>query len=128
LDDGAEQLKTGADALKSGADSLKEGTGKLADGAGKLSNGLNELNNNIPALKDGVQQLYDGSVKMSDGIKEFNERGISKITEAVEGELEGIFERVRVMGEISRAYNNFSGISDNMTGQVKFIYRTDEIK
>ncbi|MCR4624372.1 MAG: hypothetical protein K5795_00220 [Lachnospiraceae bacterium] len=128
LDDGAEQLKAGADALKSGADSLKEGTGKLADGAGKLSNGLNELNNNMPALKDGVQQLYDGSVQMSDGIKEFNERGISKITEAVEGELEGIFERVRVMGEISRAYNNFSGISDDMTGQVKFIYRTDEIK
>lgn len=128
LDDGAVQLKAGADALKSGVDSLKEGTGKLADGAGKLSNGLNELNSNIPALKDGVQQLYDGSVQMSDGIKEFNERGISKITEAVEGELEGIFERVRVMGEISRAYNNFSGISDNMTGQVKFIYRTDEIK
>ena len=128
LDDGAVQLKAGADALKSGADSLKEGTGKLADGAGKLSNGLNELNSNIPALKDGVQQLYDGSVQMSDGIKEFNERGISKITEAVEGELEGIFERVRVMGEISRAYNNFSGISDDMTGQVKFIYRTDEIK
>ena len=128
LDDGAVQLKAGADALKSGVDSLKEGTGKLADGAGKLSNSLNELNSNIPALKDGVQQLYDGSVQMSDGIKEFNERGISKITEAVEGELEGIFERVRVMGEISRAYNNFSGISDNMTGQVKFIYRTDEIK
>ena len=128
LDDGAVQVKAGADALKTGADSLKDGTGKLADGAGKLDKGLKELKNNIPALKDGVTKLHDGAVQMSDGIKEFNERGISKITEAVEGELEGVIERIRVMGEISRAYNNFSGISDGMSGQVKFIYRTDEIK
>lgn len=75
-----------------------------------------------------MTKLHDGAVQMSDGIKEFNERGISKITEAVEGELEGVIQRIRVMGEISKAYNNFSGISDGMTGQVKFIYRTDEIK
>ena len=79
-------------------------------------------------MKDGVTKLHDGAVQMSDGIKEFNERGISKITEAVEGELEGVIERIRVMGEISRAYNNFSGISDSMNGRVKFIYRTDEIR
>ncbi|MCR5726739.1 MAG: hypothetical protein K6G24_04660 [Lachnospiraceae bacterium] len=125
---GADQLKGGADQLKNGADSLKDGTGKLLDGAGTLNGGLNELKDNIPALKDGVTQLRDGSVLLADGIKEFNDRGIQKITEAVEGELEGLIERVRAMGDLAKAYNNFSGISEGMNGQVKFIFRTDEIK
>lgn len=125
---GTGALKDGADTLKNGAEALKGGIDALDEGAGKLDKGLKELKNNIPALKDGVTKLYDGSVQLSDGIKEFNEKGISKITEAVEGELEGVIERIRVMGEISKAYNNFSGISDSMNGRVKFIYRTDEIK
>ena len=128
LQAGADQLKGGIDQLKTGADSLKDGTGKLYDGAGALNDGLNELKANIPALKDGVTQLYDGSVLLSDGIKEFNEKGIERITEAVEGELEGLIERVRVMGEISSKYNNFSGLADGENGQVKFIFRTEEIK
>ena len=103
-------------------------TGKLLSGADQLNGGLNELKSNIPALKDGVQQLSDGSVLLSDGIKEFNEKGISKITEAVEGELEGLIERVRAMSDLSKNYYNFSGINDDMSGTVKFIIRTEEIK
>ena len=125
---GADQLKGGIDQLKTGADSLKDGTGQLLSGADQLNGGLNELKSNMPALKDGVQQLADGSVLLSDGIKEFNEKGISKITEAVEGELEGLIERVRAMSELSKNYYNFSGISDDMSGTVKFIIRTEEIK
>ena len=128
LQAGADQLKGGVDQLKTGADSLKDGTGKLLSGADQLNGGLNELKSNIPALKDGVQQLSDGSVLLSDGIKEFNEKGISKITEAVEGELEGLIERVRAMSDLSKNYYNFSGISDDMSGTVKFIIRTEEIK
>ena len=128
LDAGAEALQTGADALKKGLNDLKDGTGKLYDGADALNTGLNTLNAGIPELKEGVSQLSSGARLLADGIKEFNEQGISKITEAVEGELEGIIERIRVMGIVARNYNNFSGISDGMSGQVKFIYRTEEIK
>ena len=128
LQAGADQLKGGLDQLKTGADSLKDGTGKLVSGADQLNGGLNELKGNIPALKDGVTQLHDGSVLLSDGIKEFNEKGIERITEAVEGELEGLVERVRVMSDLSKKYYNYSGISDDMNGQVKFIIRTEEIK
>ncbi len=128
LQAGADQLKGGLDQLKTGADSLKDGTGKLVSGADQLNGGLDELKGNIPALKDGVTQLHDGSVLLSDGIKEFNEKGIERITEAVEGELEGLVERVRVMSDLSKKYYNYSGISDDMNGQVKFIIRTEEIK
>ena len=125
---GADSLKAGSGELKAGIDSLKEGTSKLYSGAETLDSGLAQLKDNIPALKDGVTQLYDGSVLLKDGIKEFNDQGISKITEAVEGDLEGLIERVRVMGSVAKDYNNFAGISEGMNGQVKFIYRTEEIK
>ena len=128
LKDGLGALKKGSDDLKNGTDELKAGTEKLYSGADALSNGLNQLDGSIPALKDGVTQLYDGSVKLKDGIVQFNEQGIKKITEAVEGDLEGLISRVRAIGGLASEYINFSGIADDMSGQVKFIYRTEEIK
>ena len=128
LANGLSTLKTGSDELKTGADALKDGTGKLYDGAEALNGGLEQLKSNIPALKNGVSELYNGSVLLKDGITEFNEKGIQKLTEAVEGELEGLVSRVRALGGLAADYNNFAGIADDMGGQVKFIYRTEEIK
>lgn len=43
-------------------------------------------------------------------------------------DLDGVVLRLKASVDVSRSYTNFSGISDTMDGQVKFIYRTDEIK
>ena len=128
LKNGLGSLKTGTDDLKKGTEDLKDGTGKLYAGAQTLSGGLGLLKSNIPALKDGVTQLYDGSSRLADGITQFNEQGISKLVGAVEGDLEGLVSRVHVLGRLASEYNNYSGIADDMGGQVKFIYRTEEIK
>ena len=128
VNSGAGELKTGSKTLAEGLSALNDGADQLSTGAKTLNNGLLELKNSIPALKDGITRLYEGSVLLKDGIKEFNEKGISKITEAVEGELEGLIERVKAMGKVAREYNNFAGIDDSMNGQVKFIIRTEEIK
>ena len=128
LKNGLGSLKTGTDDLKKGTEDLKDGTGKLYTGAESLSGGLGLLQAGIPALKDGVTQLYDGSSRLADGVTQFNEEGISKIVGAVEGDLEGLVSRVRVLGHLASEYNNYSGIADDMGGQVKFIYRTEEIK
>ena len=42
--------------------------------------------------------------------------------------LEGISNRLKATAETAKHYQNFSGISDEMDGQVRFIYRSDEIK
>lgn len=127
LKGGMQDLDEGAATLKTGADSLKDGTGSLLAGADQLSGGLGELKSNIPALKVGVLLLYNGSSKLADGLNEFNEKGIEQLTQAVEGELQGLIERTRAMGSLSAEYYNFAGIADGMKGQVKFIIRTDEI-
>ena len=77
---------------------------------------------------DGVSQLKDGAIQLNDGLKKFNKDGIQKIVKLVDGDLNGIITRVKATVDVSKNYRNFAGISDDMDGQVKFIYRTDEIK
>ena len=125
---GVAAAANGAATLSSGASDLKSGTAQLKAGASSLYDGILQLKNGTPALVDGVTQLKDGAMQLSDGLKQFNEEGIQKIIDLVDGDLEGVLARVRATIDVSKDYQNFSGISNNMDGQVKFIYRTDEIK
>lgn len=124
---GVSQAVSGAGGLKDGIDSLKTGSGQLLTGADTLYTGSLTLQSGAGALIDGITQLRDGSLELSDGLKEFNEKGIQKLVEAVGGDLEGLLDRLNAVRDVSRSYRNFSGISDEMDGQVKFIYRTEEI-
>lgn len=123
---GVAQAASGAGDLKAGADSLKEGSGKLYDGASELYNGILTLKNGAPALVDGITQLRDGAMQLSDGLEEFNEKGIQKLVEAVDGDLDDLVERIRATIDISKGYQSFS--DSNMDGQVKFLYRTESIE
>lgn len=123
---GVAQAASGAGDLKAGADSLKEGSGKLYDGASELYNGILTLKNGAPALVDGITQLRDGAMQLSDGLEEFNEKGIQKLVEAVDGDLDDLVERIRATIDVSKGYQSFS--DSNMDGQVKFLYRTESIE
>ncbi|MCR5608173.1 MAG: hypothetical protein K6G26_03840 [Lachnospiraceae bacterium] len=125
--DGVEKAASGANELKTGASTLKDGTGSLAKGAGDLYNGILTMKNGVPALVDGITKLRDGSMQLSDGLKEFDEKGVKKIVDVYNNDVSGLIERIKVISEVSKNYNNFSGISDDMEGKVKFIYRTEEI-
>ena len=125
--DGVAQAADGAGTLKSGAAELKDGTAKLYSGAGELYSGILKIKDGAPALVDGITQLRDGSLKLSDGLKEFNEKGVQKLVDAVDGDLAGLTARLRATIDVSKEYKSFSGISDDMDGQVKFIYRTESI-
>ncbi len=125
---GVSSAKDGADALSAGASQLKAGTTQSYAGMNELYNGILTLKNGTPALVDGVTSLRDGAMKLSDGLKEFNEKGIQKLVDAVGGDLGGLMTRVKATADVSKNYNSFSGISDHMDGQVKFIYRTESVK
>lgn len=126
--EGVASAADGAGKLVSGASDLNDGTTQLKDGALTLYDGILQLKNKTPALVDGVSQLKDGDMQLNDGLKKFNEEGIQKIIDLVEGNLNGIVTRLKATVDVSKNYRNFAGISKNMSGQVKFIYRTDEIK
>lgn len=126
--EGVSQAASGAEELKNGTNDLKNGTSKLYSGTSELYDGILTLKNGIPALVDGITQLRDGSMQLSDGLKEFNEKGVQKLVDAVDGDLAGLTERLRKTIEVSKNYRSFSGLSDDMDGQVNFIYRTDSIE
>ncbi len=117
----------GAAELQSGAAELKNGTSELKGGAATLYAGILQLKSKLPTLVDGVSQLKDGSMQLSDGLKEFNEKGIQKLADFIHDHFDGVLARLKATLTVSKAYYNYSGISDEMNGQVKFIYRTEEI-
>ena len=94
----------------------------------ELYDGIFQLKNGAPALTDGVTQLRDGALTLSDGLKQFNEQGVQKLVDAVDGDLGSLLTRVKATVDVSKDYRSFSGLSDDMSGQVKFIYRTDAIE
>ena len=97
------------------------GVDQAAAGAGKLQS-------NMPALISGVTKLRDGSMQLSDGLKQLNQEGIQKLTQALGDNVEGLVDRLTATVEVSRNYRSFSGISDGMDGEVRFVYRTDAIE
>ena len=125
---GVSSAAAGANELKTGADDLKAGTSELSAGAAELLQGIQTMKDSAPALVDGITQLRDGSMELSDGLKQFNEEGIQKLIEAVDGDLEGLSDRIRVTADVAKHYTSFSGISEDMDGDVKFIYKTDSIE
>lgn len=118
---GAYELKVGTDQLKSGADALN-------DGASQLYEGLQQLQSKTPALVDGIKQLRDGSMQLSDGLQQFNDEGVQKLVDAVDGDLAQLAGRLEAISDVSKNYNNYSGIAGGMDGDVKFIYKTAAIE
>ncbi|MCI8608078.1 MAG: hypothetical protein HFE73_00345 [Firmicutes bacterium] len=125
--DGADQLQAGAEELHDGTSRLKTGASDLYDGMAELYDGILTLKKGAPALVDGVEKLHDGSMQLSDGLREFNEKGIKKLVEAVDGDLDIFIDRVKATVDAGKSYQSFSGLSDDMEGTVKFLYRTEAI-
>ena len=126
--DSYNEFYKGVLAYTAGAKQAYDGSTELKNGAKELSDGANALKSGSSQLVGGIQQLTDGSKRLADGLKEFNEKGISKLTSLAGDDLGSLVTRIKATVEVSRDYKSFAGISDGTDGDVKFIYRTDEIK
>lgn len=124
---GVDQAAAGAGQLSAGIDSLRDGAEALAGGAVQLNQGVQALRQNVPALVDGVTQLHDGAGELADGLKEFDEKGVQRIVDALDGDLELLADRLEATVKAAKNYRTFSG-GEEAEGQVKFIYRTEAIQ
>ena len=143
---GIKQLNTGAATLAKGTADLKSGTGELkskigaaspqiksgigtvnsgaaqiSDGAKTLAAGTKTLDNGIITLANGTKDLKDGTIKL-------NKEGISKITEIFGEDTKDAVNKIEDVLNAGKKYNSFSGINSDMSGDVKFIFKTAEIK
>lgn len=124
---GVDEAAEGSNELYAGAGDLKDGTAELRAGAAKLYAGVLQLKDGTPALVSGVTQQKDGAMQLSEGLQQLNKEGIQKLTKLLQDDLGDLTARVQATIDVSKDYRSFSGISDDASGQVKFIYRTDEI-
>lgn len=125
---GVAQSAQGAGELSTGAENLLGGAGSLKEGSSQLYGGILTLKDGSPALVEGVTQLRDGAMELSSGLKEFDEQGIQKLSDAVNGDLAGLRDRLEAVRDVSARYQSFAGLSEDMDGQVKFIWRTEAVE
>lgn len=138
LDKGANAISSGSEKLELGSKNLVEGMNGLNIGAVKLADGISEFSQNMHEASSAASKLDEGAKKISNGCNEldvnmnrFNDEGIKKISSKISGEVENVDDIMASKDELvklSKSYNSFSGIGENMKGSVKFIMKTDEIK
>ena len=149
LYNGTTALQTGTGALASktkelaqGTQSLYEGTIKITEGSGTLNSGSTQLKQGLNTLDaggtklgtasnqltEGANTLSEGATTLAEGITKFNEEGIDKICDYINGDLKDISARLEKLQELSEDYNNFTMLNDGNKGNVKFIMIRDSIK
>lgn len=119
---------TGLIAYTNGASDAASGAAQLKAGADTLQSGAAQLKDAMPALTDGVNKLVDGAKALADGLATFDADGVSKLTSAINEDLDPLLARAQLLIEAAQSYNNYSGLADGMDGAVRFIYRTDAIE
>ena len=105
-------------ALAPGIAELKAGSEKLSAGTTTLSDGISTLDNSTPALIEGIEKLKDGSEKLKDGLSTFNAEGIEKLVNLYNGNISDLSGRLKTIINLSKSSKP----------NVKYIYRTDEVK
>ena len=149
LYNGTTALQTGTGALASktkelaqGTQSLYEGTVKMSEGTATLNSGSTQLKQGLNTLDaggtklgtasnqltEGANTLSEGATTLAEGITKFNEEGIDKICDYINGDLKDISARLEKLQELSEDYNNFTMLNDGNKGNVKFIMIMDSIK
>ncbi len=143
------ELKASLDSYNTfylGLQSYTEGVAKSAEGAGDLKTGADSLKDGADQLSAGATQLYDGILALTGGEKSQNEnptedaaaaqtdaeasdesQGIKELIATASEDLDGLTARLLAMKEVSENYQSFAGIDESMSGQVRFIYRTDSV-
>ena len=131
LVNGSNKLNGGLSAAKGATSQLSAGASKLTGGAGKLNGGLSLAKGATSKLSDGANNIAKGNKELSVNMTKFNNEGVKKIDDKLGTKITDVKEILDVKDEIvnlSKNYGTFTGLGDDMEGNVKFIMRTDEIK
>ena len=135
LPDALNQLSAGSKSLVSGTKTLSAGANKLSKGSTALKSGIQTLDTSTQQLTtangqltEGAKTLSDGATTLAEGIKTFNEQGIKKICNYINGDIKDVTERAEKLTELSKEYNNFTMLNEGNQGEVKFIMIVDAVK
>lgn len=100
----------------------------LGNGLNQLTNGLSSLSDGTNSLQSGANELNKGANTLAEGVKTFNEEGIKKICDYLNGDMKDINVRITKLTELSEQYNTFTMLNGGDNGSVKFVLIIDALK
>lgn len=100
-----------------------QGVKAYTAGVDQAAAGCGKLNASAPQLVGGIKKLEAGSKELHDGLVQFNNEGIKKIIDVLNGDLAEVSHRIAPILDVANKYTTYEGTSDT----VKFIYKTDAI-
>lgn len=122
------QLLAGLDQLAQGTDTYMKAVGQVSQGASTLADGSAQLNDASAELYGGLTELHDGATALRDGVQEFSKKAGKELDDNFGDGLQNVVRRLKAVQQAGKAYQTFTGLADGMTGNVKFIVETAEIK
>jgi len=122
------QLLAGLDQLAQGTDTYMKAVGQVSQGASALADGSAQLNDASAGLYSGLTELHDGAAALRDGVQEFSKKAGKELGDDFGDGLQNVVRRLKAVQQAGKAYQTFTGLADGMTGNVKFIVETAEIK
>lgn len=121
-------LLTGSQTLSGGFGQYAAAVSQLSAGAAQLRQGADTLNTAGSALSTGFSALTEAGGTLADGMKTFDEEGIQSLADLTGEDLTHFTQRLKALKQADESYTNFAGLADDMTGSVRFLIETDEIK
>ena len=106
---------------------LEIGTGKLSDGTEQLREGVAMLTSKMRELKEGTSNLRVGINTLQNGIHEFNQDGITPITQFLDTDVREVTNKMEALINLSEDYQTFTMKLENMNGSTKFISVIDGV-
>ena len=103
---------------------MNQGIEALNNGASELAKGLSQLDEGTGTMVSGIGKLDKGSLELSKGMAKLYSEGIAKIVDLYNSDIKGLSNDLRSMVHAGKDYNTFTSLPSNMTGSVKFIYKT----
>lgn len=108
---------------------VKDELGKLLNQyETEINDKLNIIDDNVDKLTNGISMLNDGANILANGLDMYNEQGIRKISNLVNGNVKTIANKIDALIKLSNEYKTFDEINENDSGKSKIIFMIDSLK
>ena len=122
------KLTKGANALIRNKKTMKQGVAGLYKGLQSLKSGSNAIHKATKGVTLGFSRLKQGTTSLAGGMKTFDQKGIHALYDVYTDEVLGFKNRLNILAKRAKAYDQFTGLSEEMDGSVTFILTTEKIE
>ena len=124
--DNYKKFYDGIVAYTDGVNQCYEGSILLAEGTDQLYTAVTAVKHGSTELAKGIANFQDDSLSILNGMQGFDIEILKKLANAV-SKSETVLSHLKATVDVTQKYQSFTGISPEMSGSVRFIYRTSSI-